>query len=237
MRPVFSRIFLVAGIGPLSIVTGSVPATAKLWKRARGFRPSSVAFSALMISTAEAPSEICDELPAVILPSSLNAGFSLASVSAVVPSRMPSSVVSISVSPSTSTGDRDDLVLEAALGGGLRGALLAQGAERVEVLAGDAVLVGDHVGADALRRQAGLGVAVELLLREREAHALHDRGAHRGAGHDLDAGGDDDVVGAGHHALRGEVHRLLARAALAVDGGGRARSRASRRRARRCGRC
>ena len=52
----------------------------------------------------------------------------------------------------------------------LRGALLAEGAERVEVFAGDAVLGGDHVGADALRRQAGLGVAVELLLREREAH-------------------------------------------------------------------
>ena len=57
-----------------------------------------------MISTAEAPSEICDELPAVTLPSSLNAGFRLASVSAVVPSRMPSSVVIITVSPSITTG-------------------------------------------------------------------------------------------------------------------------------------
>ena len=68
-----------------------------------------------MMSTADAPSEICDELPAVIMPSSLNAGFSLASVSAVVPSRMPSSAVIISTLPSISTGDRDDLVLEAAL--------------------------------------------------------------------------------------------------------------------------
>ena len=47
-----------------------------------------------------------------------------------------------------------------------------------------------------------------------------DRGAHGHGGHDLDAGGDDDVVGAGHHALGGEVGRLLRRAALAVDGGG-----------------
>ena len=39
-------------------------------------------------------------------------------------------------------------------------------------------------------------------------------------GHDLDAGGDDDVVGAGDDALGGEVGRLLRRAALAVDGGG-----------------
>ena len=37
--------------------------------------------------------------------------------------------------------------------------------------------------------------------------------------HDLDAGGDDDVVGAGHDALGREVGRLLRRAALAVDGG------------------
>ena len=97
-------IFVVAGIGPFSIVTGSVPATAKLWNRARGRRPSSAAFSALMISTADAPSVICDELPAVILPSSLKAGLSLASVSAVVPSRMPSSAVIISALPSTSIG-------------------------------------------------------------------------------------------------------------------------------------
>ena len=116
--------------------------------------------------------------------------------------------------------DRDDLVVEAALVAGDRGALLALGAERVEVVAGEAVLLGDHLGADALRGQAGVGVAVELRLREREAHALDDRRAHRRAGHDLDAGGDDDVVRAGDDALRGEVHRLLAGAALAIDGGG-----------------
>ena len=56
------------------MVTGSVPAREKEWKRARGLSPSSFAFSALMISTAEAPSLICELLPAVILPSSLKAG-------------------------------------------------------------------------------------------------------------------------------------------------------------------
>ena len=40
-----------------------------------------------------------------------------------------------------------------------------------------------------------------------------------GTRHVLDARGDDDVVRAGHHALRREVGRLLRRAALAVDGG------------------
>src|SRR5690606_26603652 len=50
--------------------------------------------------------------------------------------------------------------------------------------------------------------------------AVADRGAHRHLAHDLDAGGDDDVVGTGHDGLGGEVRRLLRRAALAVDGGG-----------------
>ena len=42
-------------------------------------------------TTAQAPSEIGDELPAVIVPSAVNAGFSLASTSAVVSPRIPSS--------------------------------------------------------------------------------------------------------------------------------------------------
>ena len=58
----------MAGIGPVSMVMGSTPAKAKAWKRARGVRPSAVAFSSLMISTPEAPSVICEELPAVTLP-------------------------------------------------------------------------------------------------------------------------------------------------------------------------
>ena len=165
-------ILVVAGIGPFSIVTGSVPATAKLWNRARGRRPSSSAFSALMTSTADAPSVICDELPAVILPSSLNAGLSLASVSAVVPSRIPSSRVIISALPSTSIGTGTISLSNRPSSVGLRRAPLALGAERVEVLAGEAVLVGDHLGADALRRQTGLGVAVEHRLREREPELL-----------------------------------------------------------------
>ena len=61
---------MVAGIGPVSMVIGSTPATAKAWKRARGVSPSAFAFSSLMISTAEAPSVIWEELPAVTWPSS-----------------------------------------------------------------------------------------------------------------------------------------------------------------------
>ncbi len=102
-RPLRSRIFCVAGMGPVSMVTGSAPATAKLWKRARAVSPSSLAFSALMVSSAEAPSVICELLPAVILPSSLKAGRSPASFSAVVPGRIPSSTESTWSLPSSST--------------------------------------------------------------------------------------------------------------------------------------
>ena len=64
---------------------------------ARGVSPSSLAFSSLMMRAADAPSVICDELPAVTFPSGLNAGFNWASVSGVVPGRMPSSRVTSSL--------------------------------------------------------------------------------------------------------------------------------------------
>ena len=49
-----------------------------------------------MISTADEPSVICDEFPAVTLPSSLKAGFRLASASTVELGRMPSSAANTS---------------------------------------------------------------------------------------------------------------------------------------------
>ncbi len=79
----------VAGIGPVSMMTGSTPTVVWSTIRARARRPSASAFSRVMSSTAAAPSEICDELPAVTLPSSLKAGFSAASFSSVVSGRMP----------------------------------------------------------------------------------------------------------------------------------------------------
>ena len=86
----------MAGMGPVNIVMGSTPARAKAWKRARGRRPRAFAFSSLMIRTAEAPSVICEEFAAVTLPSSLKAGFSLASDSRLESGRMPSSAAKIS---------------------------------------------------------------------------------------------------------------------------------------------
>ena len=52
---------------------------------------------------AAAPSEICEELPAWITPSSVKAGLSAASFSAVVPRRMPSSAVTTPASVGTPT--------------------------------------------------------------------------------------------------------------------------------------
>ncbi len=92
---------LVAGIGPVSMMTGSTPARAKVWNRARGVRPRAAAFSSLMISATDAPSVICELLSAVTFPPALNAGSRLASVSAVVPARRPSSVPTTSPDSTT----------------------------------------------------------------------------------------------------------------------------------------
>ena len=89
-------------------------------------------------------------------PSSLKAGFRLASDSTVESGRMPSSagedlvgVLALVVAD----GDGHDLVLEAALGRGPGGPLVALHREGVELLARDAPLVGDHLGPDALALQ------------------------------------------------------------------------------------
>ncbi len=91
--PARSSTFAVDGMGPVSINTGSTPATANEWKRARGFRPSWAARSSEAMRTAAAPSVIWDELPAVMTPSGLNAGLSVASFSTVLSGRIPSSAL------------------------------------------------------------------------------------------------------------------------------------------------
>ena len=87
--PLRSSSFRVAGIGPVSMITGSTPTVVWSTIFARGVTPSSSAFSRVMSSTAAAPSETWEELPAVILPSSLKAGFSSASFSSEVSGRGP----------------------------------------------------------------------------------------------------------------------------------------------------
>ena len=87
--------FAVAGIGPVSMRTGSTPARAKVWNRARGVRPSGGLVSALMIRAAEAPSQIWELLPRRSPFPQAGTTAGLASPSAVVPGRIPSSVVTM----------------------------------------------------------------------------------------------------------------------------------------------
>ena len=95
----------------------------------------------------------------------------------------------------------------------------------VEVFTSEVPLLGDHLSTNALGHQTTtVSVTVHLGLRPRKAHlAAHDRGAHRHPCHALDTGRHDDVVLPGHDALRTEVHRLLRRTALTIDGGRRNR--------------
>ena len=198
------------------MITGSTPTVVWSTIRARGLRPSASAFFRSMSSTAAAPSEIWDELPAVTLPSSLNAGLSWDSASR------------LGVGADALVGDvgvavdleGDGLALEAALLGGLMGELVRADADLVELRAGDLPLVGDHLGGDPLRHEVVLGHQLvgpggADLVDPLEAHA------HRDVAHVLDAGADGGVVHAGGDQRRREVHRLLGRAALAVDRGGR----------------
>src|SRR5690242_8118105 len=61
--------------------------------------PNSRALALLITTTAHAPSEICDDDPAVIVPSGRNAGFNRPNDAAVVSARTPSSSVNSTGSP------------------------------------------------------------------------------------------------------------------------------------------
>ena len=120
--------------------------------------------------------------------------------------------------------DGQDLVLEGAALRGRDGALVGEVAELVELILGQAVLSGDHLGAHELAElDVGIALFHPRALRNAEAFlgGQRHRQAHRHAGHALDARGDHDVLGAAEHALGGEVQRLLRGAALAVDRGAR----------------
>ena len=97
--PAFPSAFRTAGTGPVPIIAGSTPATPRECQRSLGRSPSSAAFAADIITTAAAPSLMLDALPAVTLPSGLNTGRSVASLSSVVSARGPSSCDTTTGSP------------------------------------------------------------------------------------------------------------------------------------------
>ena len=76
--------FFVAGTGPIPIIAGSTPATAIEIIFARGFNPYFFNVISLANNIAAAPSLMPDELPAVTVPSFVNAGFKEANFSRLV---------------------------------------------------------------------------------------------------------------------------------------------------------
>ena len=177
----------VASIGPVSISTGSTPTRQVSTIRALGVSPRAAAFSSVMSSTAAAPSEICDDEPAVCTPSSRATGLRPASASSVV-SRRPSSrptwwVVPVGL-PSSSRSGASISTSWRRSGPRPRPAwrlLLAREAEGVGVVAGDAPLVGDALGALELRRHL---VVAEVRLRDRacRGRASSDESSRSGSG-------------------------------------------------------
>ena len=106
-QPAFSRHFLVAGTGPVPIISGATPALLYALMVPRIGKPSVSALARLASMTAAAPSFREDALPAVTQPSFLNTGRMAASFSTVVPARGFSSVSNTNGSPlrcGTSTG-------------------------------------------------------------------------------------------------------------------------------------
>src|SRR5919107_4563483 len=73
--PAFSSARRVAGMTPVSCMTGSSPMATRARKRALGVKPSACALSRSPTSTAEAPSVSWEELPAVTTPSGLKTAF------------------------------------------------------------------------------------------------------------------------------------------------------------------
>ncbi|MCY1175386.1 hypothetical protein D9M73_156220 [compost metagenome] len=90
-RPLALSNFGTENTGPMPISSGSQPATVNPRKNALGFKPSARAFSRLITRVMEAPSDNCEELPAVTEPPSANTGFNPARLCKVVSGRLQSS--------------------------------------------------------------------------------------------------------------------------------------------------
>ena len=236
-----SRSLRVTGLGADSTRMASSPPTAKCRNTARYGRPRRSATDRSATSIAAAPSEVCDELPAVM--SGAMAGSHLAaeprpaSVSTVVSGadalvrrssarrsrgpRRPAPAWGRSPSP-----NRPDSVVTWAR-------RWDSAASRVHVLTSDPEPVGEDLGDLELDHEPLVdGVEVGGAERPRAAGGV---GRHGDPAHRLHPAGDGHVVGPCHHALGCEVDGLLGAAALAVHRGGRDGLRQARRPPRSCG--
>jgi hypothetical protein len=170
-------------------------------------------------SSTAAPSEICDELPAVSRPSARKLVFSVASFSMAVPGRMVSSAVKGGASPSSPClahlhHRHGTISLVEVAGGGRGGAAVAFHREGVELLARQLPPVAQALGGFALAGQL-------VALGGEPAEGLAVDGAvaaHAHAAHVLGAASHDDFGTAAGDQPCGDMHGHFAGAALAVDG-------------------
>ena len=179
-----------------------------------------------MTTSAEAPSFTPGALPAVTVPSFLNAGFSRPSASAVVSARIGSSRSTIdrrrpSAAESRSAGSRRvnrPASVAAAAFWWLRAAYASCASRADVVVLGDDLAGVAHVALLERAPQAVVDHRVdELAVAHAQAFA-HARQQVRAVAHRLHAAGDRDVDVAGANALGGQHHGLEPRAAHLVDG-------------------
>ena len=212
-----------------------MPETACATMRAIGVLPRRAAVSSLVTTTAAAPSLVPGALPAVTVPSFLNAGRSLASASSEASARGDSSRRMTMGSPffcGTSIGK--NLRFDEAGVHGVHGSLMAFEGELILLLARDFVFLGDEFGGHA-HVEVFVNVPKAVVNHGIDDLAIADAvaGARAGqqiraVGHGLHAAGDDDFAFAEHHALRGQRDGFESRAADFVDGhGGDARVQAA----------
>ena len=211
-RPARLRAFFVAGTGPVPITAGSTPTTAVATTRTSGLRPSDLAFSSDMTSSAAAPSFSGELLPAVTVPmpgheGRLERGEAL---QAGVGADALIAVDQDAVARFVAAPDGHDLALELALGLRGGGPLMAAQGERVLLFARDALRLGQELGGDAHRQRALAGALEQLGVEV-------DAGVHRDVLHVLQAADDLHVLAAGHDGVRRLVERLQAGAAQAID--------------------
>ena len=101
--------------------------------------------------------------------------------------------------------------VEIAAVSGLRGAALGLQRIGIDLFAAPVFQRGDGVGADTLRHEAGLGREGRI-----RAHGT-TVGPHGHARHGFDTAGHHQVFPAGGHFLRGDIDRLQARGAEAIE--------------------
>ena len=116
--------------------------------------------------------------------------------------------------------DTDDFPVECARLGGLNRFLMTGKGEAIKIVLRKTVLLRNHLGTHEL---APLDAGIFLLQTRRLVvtqallHVEHGGRTHRHPAHAFDACCDHDILRTAHHRLRGELDRLLAGAALAID--------------------